>query len=64
MSYDLYRVDRHPQNVDDVVETCIGVDLSEDEVKALISTQEDYLEIYGVDNEGLICDKWEVGGNE
>ena len=57
MLYDIYRVDRHPQNVDDVVETCIGLDLSEGEVKELISTQEDYLEIFGVDNEGLIFDK-------
>lgn len=57
MLYDVYSVDSHPHDVDDVVETCIGVDLSEEELKELISTQEEYLEIFGVDNEGLIFDK-------
>lgn len=57
MLYDVYRVDRHPHDVDDVVETCIGVGLSDTEVKELIATQEGYLEIYCVDSQGLVYDK-------
>lgn len=57
MLYDVYRVDRHLHDVDDVVETCIGVGLSDAEVKELITTQEGYLEIFGVDSEGLVYDK-------
>ncbi|HDG1611280.1 TPA: hypothetical protein PFD71_003170 [Vibrio cholerae] len=57
MLYDVYRVDRHPHDIDDVVETCIGVDLSDMGVKDLIATQNGYLEIFGVDSEGLVYDK-------